>query len=128
MAFRIRGQLSKVHSGLEGGLEDEAKVCWHHVGCRDGYSGVAPCEGCKSYQKIGRAFRHFVLGCLPGRKEEEVQWEKALQDFGKRHGLTKHCGSVIHALEEIQLAEGQYCALVELENGAVSNAQDVEHR
>jgi hypothetical protein len=57
-----------------------------------------------------------------------VQWERALKEFAKRHGLTKHCEAVIRGLEEIQAAEGQYCALVELENGAVSNAQDVEHR
>lgn len=60
------------------------------------------------------------------KKDEDVQWEKALKEFGKRHGLTKQCDSVIRGLEEIQTAEAQYCALVEIENGAVENAQDVE--
>eukprot|EP00804_Cyclotella_cryptica_P000020 CCRYP_013707-RB/>CCRYP_013707-RB protein AED:0.02 eAED:0.02 QI:909/0.83/0.85/1/0.5/0.42/7/1835/920 len=60
--------------------------------------------------------------------EEGVQWEKTIKDFGKRHGLTKHCEAVIRALEEVRIAEGQYCTLVELENEAVSDAQDAERR
>jgi hypothetical protein len=61
-------------------------------------------------------------------KDEDVQWEKALKEFGKRHGITRQCDSVARALGEIQSTEGQYSNLVELENGAVANAQDLERR
>jgi hypothetical protein len=62
------------------------------------------------------------------KKEDDVQWERALKEFGKRHGISKQCDQVARALEEIQSAEGQYCNLVELENEAVSNAQDMERK
>jgi hypothetical protein len=59
-------------------------------------------------------------------EKEEVHWEKALKEFGKRHGITKQCDSVARALGEVQSAEEMYCNLVEIENGAVASVQNVE--
>ena len=59
-------------------------------------------------------------------EKEEMEWVKALKEFGKRHGITRQCDLVAKALGGVQSAEEQYCNHVELENKAISYSQKIE--
>eukprot|EP00956_Cyclotella_meneghiniana_P018666 scaffold31254_cov72-Cyclotella_meneghiniana.AAC.4 len=64
--------------------------------------------------------------CSIEDEKDNIQWEKALKDFGTKYDIMKQCDSVAKALGEVQSSEGQYCKSVQLENTTVSNAQDLE--
>ena len=60
--------------------------------------------------------------------EVELSLEEALERFGSMHGLVKNCEAVSCALADIKASEKKYVALVEAENAAVTDAQDIERQ
>jgi hypothetical protein len=60
--------------------------------------------------------------------ETELSLEESLRRFGIMHGLVKNCDAISRALAEIEGSEDKYVALVEAENAAVANAQDIERQ
>lgn len=67
-----------------------------------------------------------TTSCSIEDERDNIQWEKALKDFGTKYDIMRQCDSVAKALGEVQSSEGQYCKSVQLENTTVSNAQDLE--
>ena len=57
--------------------------------------------------------------------EVESNLEETLKRFGKTHGLVKNCEAVACALADIEASEKKYVALVEAENTAVTDVQDI---
>lgn len=60
--------------------------------------------------------------------EVELSLEETLNRFGSTHGLVKNCEAVASALADIEASEKKYVALVEAENAAVADAQEIERQ
>jgi len=60
--------------------------------------------------------------------EAESNLEETLKRFGKTHGLVKNCEAIACALADIEASEKKYVALVEAENTAVTDVQDIERQ
>lgn len=60
--------------------------------------------------------------------EVELSLEETLKRFGSTHGLVENCEAVASALADIEASEMKYVDLVEAENVAVADAQDIERQ